>query len=589
MGPAPEAPEPLEPPAALDIEDLEVAMHAVLMSTETSTESADASLDHMHGETAARSHHVHPDQQDHPRWGSAVSVLAAAALYRGSTGAASDDDDGTGLPPRLEGMEFAASPGGSRIMPIRDVQGNIVDAVDWNRGASKHRAGAAGHRARRMQIRFDIRHGAGYFGTAAAALSKAWQSFMQSIQASHVGDAGSTWVFRSMIKTVGAHYGGGVASFFRFVKYILWVNFAMFAVEFFFVLVPGFTAWPAIRRRVLVASNLTCSSFDDANATPFLPPGSSLDSVTIAEVTEHWAGHYQEAFEPMTSEFTINNYLDGRGIMGYSPIFFGGYNAVVQHGSHTYRMDVAYILVFLICFLGLLFSVLRHAFNKGGSQGGSAIFKASPTAPYSTGVFTTWDFSLKSKAAVQSLQLGLFSAVMDANDDIALQKENEAKAKSKQRGHARTSADKELQRIAEHEREGHLNDTRMAVDALRASMEANTNTNGSVKSVKDVAATSKMLKRLEELGEHLELLIEQDETIAASTTERSALVLRRVLGWFAWLLILGVTFTGCGQFCCICTLCNSFFTRKKSRMMGCASPPHRPLQLHWQAASFMLT
>ena len=477
------------------------------------------------------------------RWhSSTMSVLAAAFSFQ--------------QPPpksKLEGQEFASSPGGSRIMPLKDDAGNIVDAAAWNHDASAEMSNTpAGQRARRMQIRFNLRREAGVLHAIWSALSKAWRYCARGLGCMRSGgaiaNAGSTKLFRSMIKAVGAHFGGGIAAFFRFVRYIFWINFAMFALELVFVVVPGFVAWPAIQRRPLVASNLTCSSGDDPGARerPFIPADRTLHSVSVADMEAHWQAVDVTPFEVMGKEFALKNYLDGKGVMGYSPIFFGGYNAVLgtDSASYVYRVDVAYILVYMVCSLGLLFSVMHRAFRKT-SASGSAIFNASPQHPYSTGIFTAWDFSLKSEAAVKSLQLSIFSAGANAIDDIALQREKEANAKNKPSNlGADKAAVKELQRVAEHERQEKLVATKNAVDEMHAALHANANTNGTVKSLKQVAASSQMLKRFERLEEQLELLVQQDESIAQGRRDRASLLLRRLVGWFLWLVILGATFTG---------------------------------------------
>jgi hypothetical protein len=280
--------------------------------------------------------------------GDAAAVPALATVSNGS-------DAGLG------GLEFMASPSGSRVVPVDVVgQHDVVNAAQWNDDASSNYEGT---RARRLEQRFNKRKGLGGFATFLDKSGKLWTRAMEKlgiVGGIKIGNAGVGWMFRDMIKELGSNFGGGVAAFFKFLKYLILVNAALFLVEFFFVVVPGFISWPAIKRRQVVAANLTCYKFNDSH--PFIPVEYSLANVSKEQISSYYQAVYQaDAFEDLSEEFVLKNYLDGKGVMGSSPIFFGGYVAKLPSG---YRTDVAYTLTFIVCSAGLLFSVVTKAFKK---------------------------------------------------------------------------------------------------------------------------------------------------------------------------------------------------------------------------------
>ena len=447
-----------------------------------------------------------------------------------------DDHDGG-----INGQSFVASPGGSRMAPT-DIDDEWNDSYD-----DPHE----GERARRLQTRFDSRNDLGIVGFWLNSVSRWWgrQKEKMGIEGDYkLGNAGVGFLFRDTIKEIGAEFGGGMSAFFKFIKFLVVANFWMFALELCFVVIPGFVSWPEVKSRQIVHANLTCSLFNDTEAGRFLPAHVDLNNVStfvnssfMFELAAHWkerttAGNYtglESPFEPIPNAFEPSNYLDGRGIMGYSPIFYGGYVAELKSG---YRTDVAYILTFLVCSMGLLFNVMGRAFRKDRSVG-SIIFKASPTAPFSTGIFSTWDYAMTSVNAREALRQGIYTSLIDGCEETLLEKEELRLKKKKEK--AKDAAEKD----------------KMKIEMMRRKKSMSTLAD-TIRSVKHIVHTESLLMkkgyhhpRSDELALMVESLkIEQmvDEAEKQERRSGTKIYLRRALGWFTWAVVLAGTFTGIG-------------------------------------------
>lgn len=438
-------------------------------------------------------------------------------------------EHGTGAD-KIGGQSFMASPGGSRIAPTGVHNDECNESYDD--GVFD------GERANRLQTRFDSRNELGILGMWLNSASRSWKRAKEYFglgSSMKLGNAGVGWLFRSMIKDIGADFGGGVGAFFKFVKYLVVLNFLLFITEMFFVVIPGFVSWPLVKDRNIVHHNLTCSMFNDTDGGGFLPSGYGVHNVSVEFLSEYWKNvtGLDSAFEPVPQGFTMSNYLDGHGIMGYSPIFYGGYVAQLKSG---YRTDVAYIVTFGTCTVSTLFFVLRKAYRKDRSVG-SIIFKASPTAPFSTGVFSSWDYSLTSINAREALQLGISTSLKDGCAEQSLEAEEENRKKKKLK--AADKAEREKRRI----------------ENLRRTKECKDLKNKVLEIEKVIHAESFLMKkgyrhpRSDELAivkETLKLNEMKQRDIRNQKHAALMIILRRVLGWSVWTITLGATFTGCG-------------------------------------------
>lgn len=121
------------------------------------------------------------------------------------------------------------------------------------------------------------------------------------------GHRDSNPIWRKKIKKIEGRFGGGVSSFFQFTRFILELNIVLFTISFSFVTLP-----------MLVH-------------------------------------HVNRGAAESDHSFSVLNVFDGKGKMGASPMFFGGYTVF----AGSYRMDVAYILVMTMLMFCLVYFLIR--------------------------------------------------------------------------------------------------------------------------------------------------------------------------------------------------------------------------------------
>ncbi|XP_067457432.1 transmembrane channel-like protein 7 [Thunnus thynnus] len=168
-------------------------------------------------------------------------------------------------------------------------------------------------------------------------------------------------LWRNTLQKIGGNFGGGVQSYFLFLRFLVVLNFVSF------LLIAGFVLIPSIVFR------------------------SVGDSVVNSTGPEECM-----AYDPNPQALVVfyNYFLDllsGTGFMEYSYLFYGYYNnTVAEDQNFSYNIPLAYLLtaVFyfafcLICIIQRMGTAARVAVATGGSAVGN----------YSMIVFTGWDYS----------------------------------------------------------------------------------------------------------------------------------------------------------------------------------------------------
>ncbi|XP_071326975.1 transmembrane channel-like protein 7 isoform X2 [Trachinotus anak] len=162
------------------------------------------------------------------------------------------------------------------------------------------------------------------------------------------------------LQKIGGNFGGGVKSYFLFLRFLVVLNFVSF------LLIAGFVIIPSIVFRS-VSSSLVNST----------GPEKCMD------------------YDPNPQGLVVfyNYFLDllsGTGFMEYSYLFYGYYNnTMVEDRNFSYNIPLAYLFtaVFyfafcLICIIARMGTAARVAVATGGSTVGN----------YSLIVFTGWDY-----------------------------------------------------------------------------------------------------------------------------------------------------------------------------------------------------
>nr|XP_004541231.2 transmembrane channel-like protein 4 [Maylandia zebra] len=204
-------------------------------------------------------------------------------------------------------------------------------------------------------------------------------------------------LWRKSVQMIGGNFGGGVQSYFVFLRFLVVLNF----VSFF--LIAGFVLIPSVVFRSTNHHQPTTNSTDILTVSNNLSETNCTAKCKVYEVKS-------------TTEIYqyLLDFLSGTGFMEYSYLFYGYYNITeMPNRDFFYNIPLAYILtaVFyfafcLICMITRMGTAARVAVATGSSTGVSS---------YSMIVFTGWDYSclgdratkLKQKNILYQLQVDL--------------------------------------------------------------------------------------------------------------------------------------------------------------------------------------
>ncbi|KAM9309992.1 transmembrane channel-like protein 7 [Pholidichthys leucotaenia] len=171
------------------------------------------------------------------------------------------------------------------------------------------------------------------------------------------------------LQKIGGNFGGGVQSYFLFLRFLVVLNF------FSFLLLGGFVLIPSTVFRY-VGTNLVNSTGPE-------------ECMRYDPNPEGLVVFYQYLLDV----------LSGTGFMEYTYLFYGYYNnTMIEDGQFSYNIPLAYLFTTVFYFaLCLIFIIARM-----GSAARVAVATGSSTVgSYSMIVFTGWDFgSLGERATV---------------------------------------------------------------------------------------------------------------------------------------------------------------------------------------------
>lgn len=227
-----------------------------------------------------------------------------------------------------------------------------------------------------------------------------WQSWQRSKAKSLRRFRANAWeatsyiaLWRKSLHKIGGNFGGGVQSYFLFLRFLVVLNFLSF------LLIAGFVLIPSIVFKSI------------GNTT--------IGNTTIVNIT---AGPYQcMVYEPNSPGLVVFytyflDLLSGTGFMEYSYLFYGYYsNTVAESSGFSYNLPLAYLLtaVFyfafcLICMIARMGSAARVVVATGRSAVGS----------YSKIVFTGWDYGCQGDRATRLKQKNLhYKLQMDLEEE----------------------------------------------------------------------------------------------------------------------------------------------------------------------------
>lgn len=198
------------------------------------------------------------------------------------------------------------------------------------------------------------------------------------------------------IQKIGGHFGGGVQSYFLFLRFLVILNFLSFLLIAAFVLIPS----------------IVFRSIGFNSTIPL--------SVNLTGVDE--CLQYDPKPDPLAVFYTyFLDLVSGTGFMEYSYLFYGYYNnTMVEGDGFSYNIPLAYLLtaafyfIFcLVCMIIRMGSMARAVVATGGGAVGG----------YSMLVFTGWDHGLQGDRSAKLKQNNLrYQLQVDLEEERLQQK-----------------------------------------------------------------------------------------------------------------------------------------------------------------------
>ncbi|XP_030641330.1 transmembrane channel-like protein 4 [Chanos chanos] len=189
-------------------------------------------------------------------------------------------------------------------------------------------------------------------------------------------------LWRKVIQKIGGHFGGGVQSYFLFLRFLIVLNFLSFLLIAAFVLIPNIV-------------------FEAQGSSVFSRTGNVTENTNTTNCEGY--DHGSDTLTPFYQYFL--DLLSGTGFMEYSYLFYGFYqNTAVISNGFSYNIPLAYLLTaafyFLFCLVCIIVS-MGSALRVITAAGGGAV------GGYSTLVFTGWDHGLQGDRATKLKQQNL--------------------------------------------------------------------------------------------------------------------------------------------------------------------------------------
>ncbi|XP_070823035.1 transmembrane channel-like protein 7 [Chaetodon trifascialis] len=190
-------------------------------------------------------------------------------------------------------------------------------------------------------------------------------------------------LWRKSLQMIGGNFGGGVQSFFLFLRFLVVLNFVSS------LLIAGFVLVPSIVFRAVAPSFVNITGPEECMEYDPNPQGLVVFYTYFLDL------------------------LSGTGFMEYTYLYYGYYNnTAVEDRNLSYNIPLAYLLTavfyFAFCFICII-ARMGAAARVAVATGGSAV------GNYSMMVFTSWDYGclgdhatkLKQKSILYRLQVDL--------------------------------------------------------------------------------------------------------------------------------------------------------------------------------------
>ncbi|KAL0985180.1 hypothetical protein UPYG_G00153810 [Umbra pygmaea] len=208
-----------------------------------------------------------------------------------------------------------------------------------------------------------------------------WQSWQRSKAKSlsrFRAEAGGIFsyiiLWRKALHKIGGHFGGGVQSYFMFLRFLVVLNFMSF------MLIAAFVLIPSIVFKSTSTTNMTIGSTGQEKCKEYNPNPQGL------------VLFYQYFLD----------LLSGTGFMEYSYLFYGYYNdTVVDNSGFHYNLPLAYLLTSVFYFAFCLICIIAR---MGSTLHVAVATSSGAIGTYSKIMFTGWDYDCRGDQATKLKQ-----------------------------------------------------------------------------------------------------------------------------------------------------------------------------------------
>ncbi|XP_076075028.1 transmembrane channel-like protein 7 isoform X1 [Mytilus galloprovincialis] len=213
--------------------------------------------------------------------------------------------------------------------------------------------------------------------------SKTWKNVKRSYN--EFSHRISLWY--STFKEIEGEYGTAVMTYFKFLKWLLRLNFYTMIITFCVITIPFLVLGP--------------SSYEDSVRSV----NNSQDSI---DCTKEYI-HYMDNFTSQESlDEKVIDFLQGTGWMERTILFYGvyynkTYYSEIEKTEKIYNMSLAYLLAvgcsFIICFILIVKNASKSAKVSLGLE--------SSVAMYTNKVFAAWDYCINNQKNAKVKSVGI--------------------------------------------------------------------------------------------------------------------------------------------------------------------------------------
>lgn len=252
----------------------------------------------------------------------------------------------------------------------------------------------------------------GIFTLTKYSLSMSFQKFKEAV----ITIAYSMDLWYSSLKLIEGSFGSGVASYFRFLRWLLLLNLSSLIISVSFLVIPqtltrfyyNFNEVPDIAKNG--GTYLEKNFFDVTDTNGTLPP--PLTAASLLHRINPYGVH---------AEFCITDLFTGEGFLTATTMYYGSYgNQTFQlfEGYHYdlpnayfFSMFISYVVILITVSVSMARSYRKTYIETSGTHKGSLALK----------VFSGWDFSVATVKAASLNKRRIYNEIKESLNEEEFQ------------------------------------------------------------------------------------------------------------------------------------------------------------------------